>query len=441
MFIKDVLLFLITIYVCIYVCKFVDLYAERSMEADAFLYTNPDSLIVFAAGNTGADGMDTLYTPCDSKNVLCVGSIDSTDDFTDAVLTEDVRVSYFSSLGPTFDGRIKPDVVAPGFKVVSAMAPSFGSSSSCATVEMFGTSMATPLVSGLALLARQYFNGGMWKSVCRSQYTSCVNFMPSGMLSKAVIIHSAEGVNQYSHQDFDGATAVPSTNLGSPPDNFQGFGAVRLGNVLPTTVEAARKRDLYVVDLYSIASYTTHTLQVYVAAAWEPLKVTLVWYDRANAMSTTGTLLIDNLDLTVVSPSGTVYYGNNVVDLKNTVERVVIDSPDAGRTYTVKIKASAFSGGISQRFALVVSCSGYVSSQLQIAASRRLDESPSVPEDVTEPAHSASATETHNKVEETTIVSLEDKKTSATDELVAAAHNLRGAAEEEESATHQSRKL
>ena len=30
------------------------------------------------------------------------------------------QVSYFSSLGPTFDGRIKPDVVAPGFKIVSA---------------------------------------------------------------------------------------------------------------------------------------------------------------------------------------------------------------------------------------------------------------------------------------------------------------------------------
>jgi hypothetical protein len=351
------------------------MYAERSSEVDGFLYNYPDSLAVFAAGNTGTDGMDTLYNPCDSKNVLCVGSIDSLDDFTDEVVTDNVRVSYFSSLGPTFDGRFKPDVVAPGFKVVSAMAPDAGSSRACSAIEMFGTSMATPLVSGLVLLARQYFNGGLWKSLCRSDYASCINFMPSGMLSKALIIHSAEGVKQYSHSDFDGATVLPSTKLGSPPDFMQGFGAVRLGNLLPTTSEAAQKRDLYVVDLYSISSYSTHSLKVHVSNSAEPLKVTLVWYDRPNGVGTASTLLIDNLDLVVVSATGVVYYGNNHEDKKNTVERVVIDTPEAGRIYTVLVKSGVFTGGISQRFALVVSCTGHVTSQLSLSQNaRRLED-------------------------------------------------------------------
>ena len=63
-------------------------------------------------------------------------------------------VSYFSSKGPTGDGRYKPDLIAPGERIVSAaangskMALEFGDSAEFAYCESSGTSMAAPHVSG-----------------------------------------------------------------------------------------------------------------------------------------------------------------------------------------------------------------------------------------------------------------------------------------------------
>jgi serine protease AprX len=64
-------------------------------------------------------------------------------------------VSYFSSKGPTGDGRLKPDVVAPGEKIVSCAAGLARADfrretkQDCNYIEDSGTSMAAPHVSGL----------------------------------------------------------------------------------------------------------------------------------------------------------------------------------------------------------------------------------------------------------------------------------------------------
>lgn len=89
--------------------------------------------MVFAAGNCGdtsvtddlVDNCDildedegTVLSPAQAKNVVAVGSSES-----GGVTEKDVdTVSYFSSKGPTIDGRIKPDVVAPGDPTWSAYA-------------------------------------------------------------------------------------------------------------------------------------------------------------------------------------------------------------------------------------------------------------------------------------------------------------------------------
>ncbi len=91
------------------------------------------SVVVVAAGNFGPDG-ETITSPGCAKNALTVGAVDDND-----------FVASFSSRGPTADGRVKPDVVAPGVKITSTWESNhFGSLS--------GTSMATPHVSGLAAL-------------------------------------------------------------------------------------------------------------------------------------------------------------------------------------------------------------------------------------------------------------------------------------------------
>ena len=61
-------------------------------------------------------------------------------------------VSYFSSKGPTGDGRLKPDLVAPGEKIISCAAGALKADAAkgkeCDYVETSGTSMAAPHVSG-----------------------------------------------------------------------------------------------------------------------------------------------------------------------------------------------------------------------------------------------------------------------------------------------------
>lgn len=104
-------------------------------------------------------------------------------------------------MGPTRDGRFKPEIVAPGYKIVSAMSGGSNVDKNCGVYESFGqkmllivihivaftftahvgTSMATPVVAGGALLIREYFSSH-WPSLCRATYAMCKSFVPSGII-------------------------------------------------------------------------------------------------------------------------------------------------------------------------------------------------------------------------------------------------------------------
>ena len=110
-----------------------------------------------------------------------------------------------------------------------------------------GTSMATPGAASSALLVRQYFidtNQTFWRAKCKTSYRSCKSFSPSGMLTKAILLHSGRPMSL-----FDCGAA--SVSLGAPPDNIQGFGRISLSNVLP--LKAAKTNfDLFVADAVNI---------------------------------------------------------------------------------------------------------------------------------------------------------------------------------------------
>jgi len=114
-------------------------------------------VVVVAAGNTGygtlkstigatTAGMAlTINDPGNSDLAITVGS-------THRDMPHTYGVSYFSSKGPTGDGRMKPDLVAPGEKIISCAAGALKADAAkgqaCDYVETSGTSMAAPHVSG-----------------------------------------------------------------------------------------------------------------------------------------------------------------------------------------------------------------------------------------------------------------------------------------------------
>jgi serine protease AprX len=96
-------------------------------------------VVCVAAGNSGP-GSRTIGTPASAKEVISVGAIEDSMD-----------IAYFSSRGPTADGRTKPDVCAVGVDVIAPAA-----NSGDGYVAHSGTSMATPHVAGVAALMIEY---------------------------------------------------------------------------------------------------------------------------------------------------------------------------------------------------------------------------------------------------------------------------------------------
>jgi len=99
-------------------------------------------LLVTAMGNEGwyrtrnPDSTGTLIAPADADSIIAVGATYS-----------DGEIAGFSSTGPTFDGRTKPEIVAQGVSVVSASYTFLN-----AYISASGTSLSTPLAAGSAAL-------------------------------------------------------------------------------------------------------------------------------------------------------------------------------------------------------------------------------------------------------------------------------------------------
>ncbi|MCX7726384.1 MAG: S8 family serine peptidase, partial [Chitinispirillaceae bacterium] len=122
-------------------------------------------LIVAAAGNEQEYGDTSICAPADVDGVIAVGAINNK-----GVLTT------FSSLGPSADGRIKPDVVAPGSNInvpliIEPNIPTYSGTNS-------GTSFAVPFISGICALVKQMFTDFKAPEIREKIYKSC-KFLPS----------------------------------------------------------------------------------------------------------------------------------------------------------------------------------------------------------------------------------------------------------------------
>jgi hypothetical protein len=316
---------------------------------DDFITDHPDMTVVFSASNDGPDAASLAGGPQESKNVIT--SCASANGRQPLVAPDAVAV--FSSHGPTLDGRLKPDVCTPGQIVVS---PKGGTVDDDQYLQ--GTSMSGPVLVGVATLVRQYYWDGFGPLNGTGFATGTRDFTkrydPSASLTKATIINSAQRMRgAYSGDD----GTHPELN-GQWPSAGQGWGKVQLDSALYFPGD---DRSLFTVDR---ASDTAHGLETGTAvtetldvAPGQPLDITLAWTDPTSALGAGSPVLVNNLDLTVTAPNGTVYRGNdfttqspvlgqpgdqnaavnesraggNAPDVKNNVEGVRIANPAVGQ--------------------------------------------------------------------------------------------------------------
>ena len=318
-------------------------YTADARSVDVFVRDRSDLTPVFSVGDRGAQGASQVTSPGTAKNVLAVGASTTGVGGT----TSPGQVANFSSQGPALDGRIKPDVVAPGVGVCSGLAEEarFPAGPDCLTgvhaggnayyMSLSGTSQATAVASGVTALTREFI---------REQVG--VN-SPSSALVKAVVINGAE-------------------DMGAPdiPNALEGWGQVDLERtVMP--MNGATPLDTFVDDtsalnpgyalLYSFDLNPTHGVDI-----------TLAWTDEAGSANTPQNQprLVNDLDLTLQGPNGEVYLGNVFAnghstsggssDTVNNVERIRLDAgslPDSLEGWTVRVDHRQ---GTTQRFGLVV---------------------------------------------------------------------------------------
>lgn len=339
-------------------------YDSQSYQLDEFVWKKKDFCVLVAAGNDGTDfdgdgeiNSMSVTSPATAKNCITVGACESvrpqfnsqrygdwwpTDypvqPYKKAPMANSAdQVVAFSSRGPTQDGRLKPEVIAPGTFVLSTrsrkLSPGVTAWSpfppSKKYFYMGGTSMATPLVSGAVAILRQFLRE--WVG-----YTS-----PSAALLKATLVAGATKLSGYS----------PASQAG---DNAQGFGRVNIDAIVypPAPIQ------VYFLDDYiGLHTGQSDEFTFRVRSSNCPLRVAMAYSDYP------GPSLVNNLNLLLTDPQGQYHISTGspggllVMDTHNNLEVIHVRRPRRGK-WKLRVIASQVPHG-PQQYAFVLS--GHVS--------------------------------------------------------------------------------
>ena len=350
---------------------------------------NDELLVVMAAGNGGyQDAPISIGSPAGAKNVVAVGALNSwgpSSSSSSAGSSGPSFLAYFSSRGPTQDGRTKPDIVAPGFMMRSAAARP-GQQGECTTTSKGGTSMAAPVVSGTAAKTRQYFREGYYPSGVKNNNDSITGI--SAALVKAILMNGAQSILGVGNPG-----VITSSNL---YDNNQGFGRVSLQDSL--YLAGKTNTQLKIWDRENVSDGSTNTYDVTIdktgGCEAKQLSVTLVWMEEASSVGCTACVLHD-LDLSV-SFKGRTYFpnGRNSPDRTNNSERVIITGVEHGDTAIISVNAYNIAKS-AQTFALVATaCFGGVANTLDGESVYDLQQPTSTPSTSMKPSSSLQPTST-----------------------------------------------
>ena len=363
-------------------------YSLFSLQVDEFVWDHKDFLIIFAAGNDGVDvdgdgviDPGSLYSPATAKNCIAVGASENvrssgglsaytwgylgfldgqwsappiSDDY---VSDNENGMAAFSSRGPCLDGRIKPDLVAPGTDIISCRSQDPQGLQSTALlswgvyndyyVYMGGTSMAAPAVASCAAVVRQFY----------VDVKGLPN--PSAALIKATLINGAADISpgQYGSGD--------QQEIAAAPNPVEGWGRVDLFQSLYPQGAG----DVQFADrLIGLETDQTETYEFVVGSPEVPFRATMTYSDYPSSPAA-AINLVNDLDMLVILPGGDVLYPNGMEtpDDRNNIESTTILTPSPGM-YQVTISGTNVPQG-PQPYALVVTC-GTPSGQAAISLNK-----------------------------------------------------------------------
>lgn len=339
-------------------------YDTLAQSVDNYVAQHLDYLLIFSAGNDGASGPSTVGSPGNAKNVLTVGasmnSLAAIFESADAELRAQISqnpslweqdlLAPYSSRGPTPDGRLKPDLVAPGAYVVNAVP------GTCAVNVTQGTSHAAGYVGAAAAIARQYLRGG-YQEAGRADPNTAID-APSAALLKALLIASAVPL-----AGWPGPAGKYFAFPGASPDPDYGHGRLIMTRSLGLASTPTGPIDVGTPSLVfdvtdGIKTGVTHK---YCVNAQGPFVATLVWTD-APASPAAGIALVNNLDLAVMDgTTGRQYRANGLKDFDalNNVERVFVPfDPASNGSFVVYVHGQSVPMGLppssQQPYALVL---------------------------------------------------------------------------------------
>lgn len=280
-------------------------YTALSAYLDQQMELSPELGFVFSSGNAGNSdcgygagmGWGTITGGHKlAKNALVIGNILPTN-----------QLAPSSSRGPSTDGRIKPDLVAPG----NLLYTTSGFSPTGYTLQSGSSLSATAATATFALLQQEYLQ----------QHGS---FAPSNLI-RAYMLNTAQ-------------------DLGLPgPDYSYGFGLLKTDLALKA-LQLGQDTSVFV------HAGDTLWIPIQIQANQNLLKFLICWNDPAGSPSNP-IPLVNNIDLAVINPNGTMKHAwapnpNSVMlpaqegpDNLNTVEQVQFEQPDSG-IYWVRIIAN-----------------------------------------------------------------------------------------------------